>query len=231
MWASASSSDGRRALRFLAAIALAVTAPLTPADVPVEEALETAFPDAGRFERSTAFLTESQAERVVTLAGVELSSKIVTYFTVLDAAAEASKELELVRRSGVGVVLPPLPKDGRLPDGFVPDTYFVALDSAAKLHELGVPVALSAHGASEPGERLARQAGYAMRGGLSFDDALAAVTITPARMVGVDDRIGSIEVGKDADLVLWSGTPFEPTSNVLGVLVDGELVLDPRSDD
>jgi imidazolonepropionase-like amidohydrolase len=78
------------------------------------------------------------------------------------------------------------------------------------------------------GARLARQAGFAMRGGLPFEAALAAVTINPARMVGVDDRVGSLEVGKDADLVLWSGTPFEPSSQILGVLLNGELVVDPR---
>jgi imidazolonepropionase-like amidohydrolase len=68
-----------------------------------------------------------------------------------------------------------------------------------------------------------------MRGGLPFEAALAAVTITPARLIGVDDRVGSLEVGKDADLVLWSGEPFEASSAVIGVLVDGRLVLDPRS--
>ena len=67
-----------------------------------------------------------------------------------------------------------------------------------------------------------------MRGGLSFDAALAAVTIEPARMIGVDDRVGSIAIGKDADLVLWNGKPFEATSGIIGVLIDGRLVLDPR---
>jgi imidazolonepropionase-like amidohydrolase len=68
-----------------------------------------------------------------------------------------------------------------------------------------------------------------MRGGLAFDAALAAVTINPARIAGIDKRVGSLEAGKDADLVLWSGPPFEPTSAVIGVLVDGRLVLDPRT--
>ena len=70
--------------------------------------------------------------------------------------------------------------------------------------------------------------GFAMRGGLPFEAALEAVTINPARMIGIDDRVGSIEVGKDADLLLWNGKPFEATSRVIGVLLDGELVLDPR---
>ncbi len=147
---------------------------------------------------------------------------------ILDDAVEAWKEPELLRRSGVAVVLPPAPKDGRVRDDYANDNYFLALESAATLKELGVLVALSGHGSSDPESRIANQAGFAMRGGMSFEDALAAVTINPAKMMGVDDRVGSIEVGKDADLVLWNGTPFEPTSAIIGVLLNGELVVDPR---
>ena len=53
------------------------------------------------------------------------------------------------------------------------------------------------------------------------------MTITPARMLGIDERVGSVEVGKDADLVLWNEEP-EVTSKPVGMLVDGRLVLDPR---
>jgi imidazolonepropionase-like amidohydrolase len=141
----------------------------------------------------------------------------------VDAAAEAWKEPELLVRSGTGVVLPPWDFGGRTGDGA-----FYALDTAAKLHALGVPVALSGHGRANPAYRLARQPGYAMRGGLPFEAALAAVTIVPARLAGVDDRVGSIEVGKDADLVLWSGTPFEPTSRIVAVFVNGKLLVDHR---
>jgi imidazolonepropionase-like amidohydrolase len=147
---------------------------------------------------------------------------------ILDYAAEAYREPELLVRSGVAVVLPPFPPDGRIPDGFVNDSYFLPLDAARELADLGVPFALSGHGAGEAGARLCDQAGLAMRGGLSFEAALAAVTLVPARMVGADDRVGSLEAGKDADLVLWSGTPFEPSSRVIGVILGGELVVDPR---
>jgi len=143
---------------------------------------------------------------------------------VVDAAAEAWREPALLVRSGTGVVLPPHSFEGRTG----PDGAFFAWDTAAKLDELGVPLALSAHGARDPGDRLARQAGFAMRGGLPLDAALRAVTITPATMVGVQDRVGSIEVGKDADLVLWDGTPFQPTSRIVGVLLEGRLIVDPR---
>jgi len=147
---------------------------------------------------------------------------------ILDEAIEAWREPALLVRSGVAVVLPPFSPDGRHEDGFVNDSYFLPLDAARELQELGVPFALSGHGERTVGARLADQAGLAQRGGLPFDAALAAVTLTPARMVGVEKRVGSIEAGKDADLVLWSGKPFEPSSRVIGVLLEGELVLDPR---
>jgi imidazolonepropionase-like amidohydrolase len=67
-----------------------------------------------------------------------------------------------------------------------------------------------------------------MSGGLPFDEALKAVTSTPARLVGADARVGSLEEGKDADLALWNGEPFEPTSRVVAVIVDGVLVWDGR---
>ena len=141
----------------------------------------------------------------------------------VDGGAEAWREPELLKRSGMGVILPPHVFNGRTIEGA-----FFAWDCAAKVHELGVPLALSAQGAADVGARLDRQAGFAMRGGLPFEAALAAVTINPATMVGVADRVGSIEVGKDADLVLWSGKPFELTSRVVGVVLDGRLVVDPR---
>jgi len=143
---------------------------------------------------------------------------------VIDAAAEAWKEPELLVRSHTSIVLPPFPEDGRTDDGA-----FMAWNTAALLVEQGVPIALSAHGDTSPAGRLSMQAGYAMQGGLDFDQALAAVTINPARMLGVEDRVGSLEVGKDADLVLWNGEPFQATSRVIGVIVDGALVLDPRT--
>ena len=67
-----------------------------------------------------------------------------------------------------------------------------------------------------------------MRGGLSFDQALAAVTSAPAALLGLSDRLGTVAEGMDADLVLWNGRPFASTSRVTGVVIDGNLVVDPR---
>jgi imidazolonepropionase-like amidohydrolase len=122
------------------------------------------------------------------------------------------------------VILPPFTFNGRSEvDGGV-----LAWNTAAQLRDLGIPFALSGRGSNDPDARLSMQPTYALRGGLDFDTALASVTSTPARLLGLEERIGTIAVGKDADLVLWSGTPFELTSAVVGVLIGGELVVDPR---
>ena len=142
---------------------------------------------------------------------------------MLDAAAEAWREPEMLARVKASVVLPPFAHQGRTGDGA-----FFSWDVVRKLLDLGIPVALSSHASLLVADRLDQQAAYAIRGGASFDEALAAVTTTPANLLGVADRIGSVAVGKDADLVLWNGTPFAPTASVVGVLLDGELVVDPR---
>jgi imidazolonepropionase-like amidohydrolase len=70
------------------------------------------------------------------------------------------------------------------------------------------------------------EAALAAAYGLTFDEALKTITINPAKLLGVDGRIGSLEVGKDADLVLFNGDPFEYTTNVTTVLIDGVVVYD-----
>lgn len=147
-----------------------------------------------------------------------------TVHLIVDAAAEAWIEPGLLARIDARVVLPPFPGEGRTG----PDNAFMSWNVARILQDAGVLIALSSHGSRSPSGRLGQQAGYAMRGGLTFDEALAAVTINPARMLGIEDRVGTVEVGKDADLVLWSGTPFEPTSRVTAVLVGGALVVDTQ---
>lgn len=142
---------------------------------------------------------------------------------ILDAAAEAWKEPALLVRSGTAVVLPPFPPTGRTTEGAM-----MAANVAKLLTDQGVLVALSAHGSTSISSGLAVQAGAARRGGLSLDQALASVTTIPARLLGIETRVGTVEAGKDADLVFWSGEPFQPTSRITGVLVSGDLVLDPR---
>ncbi len=140
---------------------------------------------------------------------------------VIDGAAEAWREPDLLVRTKTSVILPPMPSQGR-----TTDSAFMAINTAKVLQDAGITFALSAHDART--SPLGIQAGFAMRGGLTREEALRAVTITPAQILGVDASVGTIEVGKDADIVLWNGEPFEVTTRAIGVLVDGLLVVDPR---
>lgn len=79
-----------------------------------------------------------------------------------------------------------------------------------------------------PQQELSLQAALAVRYGLAWEDALRALTIEPATAIGIADRVGSIEPGKDADLVLWSGDPLDPRSHVLVTISGGRIALDQR---
>jgi len=63
---------------------------------------------------------------------------------------------------------------------------------------------------------------HAVKEGLSWEEALKCVTINPAEILGVENRVGSLETGKDADIVIWSGHPFEFYSKVEAVFINGE---------
>lgn len=62
--------------------------------------------------------------------------------------------------------------------------------------------------------------------GFSFTDALKSITLNPAILLGIENRVGSIDKGKDADLVLFDGDPFEYVTKVCTVIIDGEVVSD-----
>lgn len=81
-----------------------------------------------------------------------------------------------------------------------------------------------------PAEELTTQAAVSVHHGLDETVALEALTIRPARQVGMGDRLGSLEVGKDADLVIRNGPPLDARSAVLFVVVDGKQAFDRKTD-
>ncbi|SFK24006.1 Imidazolonepropionase [Halobacillus dabanensis] len=92
------------------------------------------------------------------------------------------------------------------------------------LHDYGIRVSITTDHPYTPIQYLNICAALAAREGLDIEDALRGITITPAKNLGVDDRVGSIEKGKDADLVLWSGHPFEYLSKPIWTMIDGKMV-------
>jgi imidazolonepropionase-like amidohydrolase len=100
--------------------------------------------------------------------------------------------------------------------------------NAARLRLAGVPVAISQarSGGESPlaARHLRLQAAVAVRGGLPREEALAAISSVPARILGLSSRLGTLEAGKDGDLVVLSGEPLDQESRVEAVAIDG-LIL------
>lgn len=143
---------------------------------------------------------------------------------VLDGAAESYLVMDEIRRAGVPVILHPTM--ARAFD----ERENLSFETAAKLRAAGIAFALqSGYEGYVPKTRVVLfEAGLAAANGLSFTDALAAITIDAARILGVDGRVGSLAKGKDGDVALFDGDPFEYTTHVTGVVIDGELVSDQR---
>jgi imidazolonepropionase-like amidohydrolase len=97
----------------------------------------------------------------------------------------------------------------------------------ALLAQKGVPFVITT-GTNLAALDLVREAMFAVRHGLSPAQALDAVTILPAKLLGIDDRKGSLAAGKDADFVVWSHDPFDPAATAIQVHIDGTEVLAPR---
>ncbi|MEF9852650.1 MAG: amidohydrolase family protein [Hydrogenoanaerobacterium sp.] len=97
-----------------------------------------------------------------------------------------------------------------------------SLSNAGELAKAGVRLAICTDHPELPEQYLALSAGLAVRGGLSYDEALRAITITPAEICGIADRVGSIEVGKDADLVIFFGDPLSVYAAPKLVIINGE---------
>jgi imidazolonepropionase-like amidohydrolase len=106
-----------------------------------------------------------------------------------------------------------------LPESF--DMIGATLENAARLEAAGVLIGIENPPIYEGGRTPRIDAGRAVAHGLPFAAGLAAITINPARIWGVADRIGSLEPGKDADIVIWSGDPLEPTSAPTAILIKG----------
>ncbi len=121
-----------------------------------------------------------------------------------------------IAKAGVPVVLYPL---ADRPETY--ETLNATLENAAKLTAAGVPLAFTSEGPGHRARETRYNAGNAVAHGVPYDKALAAVTINPAKMFGVADKVGSLEPGKDADLVIWSGDPFEPLTQAKAVFIKG----------
>ncbi len=105
------------------------------------------------------------------------------------------------------------------------ETANATYENAALLQQAGIPVAImTGYEAYVPKSRvLLFEAAIAAANGLGMESALRAITVSPAKILGIDDRVGSLSKGKDGDAVVFDGDPFEYTSHVQQVLVQGAV--------
>jgi len=155
------------------------------------------------------------------LAAMRLADEFKVRLVLL-GAAEGWMVADQLAKGHVPVVVKPLTN---IPSF---DALGATLENAARLTRAGVTVALASFD-TQNSRNLRQEAGNAIAYGLDRDAALQAVTLVPARLWGVADRIGSLEVGKDADVVVWSGDPFELATSAEHVFIKGvEMPKDTR---
>jgi imidazolonepropionase-like amidohydrolase len=141
---------------------------------------------------------------------------------VIDGAAEAYRLIDEIKSAGAEIILhATMARNGG-------EMVNMNRESAAILTAAGIRVSIeSGYEAYVPKTRIVLyEAAIAVAFGLPFDEGLKAITLNPAKLLGIDKNVGSIEEGKDADLVLFDGDPFEYLTHVCKVFIDGELESD-----
>ena len=139
---------------------------------------------------------------------------------ILDGASEAYLLLDEIKAANIPVIVHPTMAR---PNGDLENMTFTL---AARLHEKGIPFAFqSGYEPYVPKTRVVHfEAALAAAYGLPQHIALAACTLYPAKLLGLENRIGSLQPGKDADLALFDGDPLETTTHTTHVVIDGKIV-------
>jgi imidazolonepropionase-like amidohydrolase len=138
------------------------------------------------------------------------------YDLVIDHGTEAHLLADILAAKNIPVIIGPL-----LTSRSKVELRNRSLANPGKLASAGVTIAITTDHPVVPIYLLSHQAALAVKEGLDHDTALRALTINPARIAGIDDRLGSIEPGKDGDLVIWSGDPLDVLSRVRQSFING----------
>ncbi|NLW23378.1 MAG: amidohydrolase family protein [Tissierellia bacterium] len=153
------------------------------------------------------------------LTAIEIAKEFHLDFT-LEHAWGAGDYMEEIVESGCGVVFGPL--GSRKSFG---EARLIDIESVVELDKRGVVTALTTDAPLLSIDTLIHHAGEAVREGLEVERALRMITINPAKILGIEDRVGSIEKGKDADIVLFQGLPaYNTNARVVKTIINGKIV-------
>jgi len=141
------------------------------------------------------------------------------YRLVIDHGTEAHLLADLIAAKGIPVIIGPL-----FTSRSKVELRNRSLANPGRLAKAGVTIAITTDHPVVPIHFLVHQAAFAVKEGLDARTALQALTINPAQIAGIDDRLGSIEVGKDGDLAIWSGDPLNVLSRVQRAFIEGSQV-------
>ena len=160
------------------------------------------------------------ANRSVDIMNAIRLSKEFNFKLVIDGAAEAYLLTNEIKEAKAEIILHATM--ARNDD----DMINMNRESAIILTKAGIPVSIeSGYESYVPKTRIVLyEAAVAVSYGFSNEEALKSITLNPAKLLGIDQRVGSIEAGKDADLVFYNGDPFEYTTKVCTVFIDGAEV-------
>ena len=137
---------------------------------------------------------------------------------VLNHISHSQRVLDYVASLNVPVIVGPIYED---PKDF--ERYDAVYKLPAELNKRGVKIAFASYDAHAV-RNLPYAAGYATAFGLPHDEALRAMTLTPAEIWGVSDRLGSLDVGKTANVVVANGDPLDVKTDVKRVFIDGNQI-------
>lgn len=164
------------------------------------------------------------ANRAQDIAGALRLAAEFNIRIILDSAAESYLLIDEIKAADGGKGFPVIihPTMFRASG----DMQNMSWDTASKLRNSGIRVAIqSGYESYVPKTRIVLyEAAVAAANGLTFEQALAAITIEAARILGIEARVGSLEVGKDGDVALYDGDPFEYTSHCIGTVINGRVV-------
>ena len=199
---------------------------------PDKKGVDTSIVDVLEGRKLAKFNADEQGD----LLGIARFAQQYRFRPVIEGCREGWTVAEELGRAGVYAIV--TPRDRRPKDERLLREGGSSIENAAVLHAHGVQVAIIPSNTTiDLGGITGRdllhfpvEAGFAVRGGMSNEAALAGITIIPARILGVDHRVGTLELGKDMDAIVTDGDVLHYQTFVQWTVVDGKTVYDKQKE-